>query len=30
MDCELDCELDYKLYKELAVLFSFLGFSHEV
>jgi hypothetical protein len=26
----MDCELDYKHYKELVVLFSFLGFSHEV
>ena len=27
---ELDYKLDYELYKELAILFSFLRFSHEV
>jgi hypothetical protein len=27
---ELDYKLDYELYKELAILFSFQGFSHEV
>jgi hypothetical protein len=30
INMNMDCELDYKLYEELAVLFSFLGFSHEV